>query len=54
MTDSRDPGAEDASGPPGGMPRWVRMFLIVLALAVAAAVITFVAGVDHGPGLHGP
>ena len=54
MADQHDPAAGDANGPLGGMPRWVKLFLIILAVAVVAAIVTFLAGVDHGPRLHGP
>jgi hypothetical protein len=37
-----------------GMPRWVKVFLIVAFLLVVAFVVTKLAGVEHGPGLHGP
>jgi hypothetical protein len=41
-------------GTPTGMPRWVKVFgIIVIALALAF-VISRLAGVRHGPGLHTP
>jgi hypothetical protein len=40
--------------PTTGMPRWVKVFLIVAILLVVAFVMTKLAGVQHGPGLHGP
>ncbi len=43
-----DPGSERY-----GMPRWVKVSLIVFAVLVVAFVISMLAGVDHGPGLHG-
>ena len=40
--------------PVRGMPRWVKVFLIVAILLVLAFVVSFLAGVQHGPGLHNP
>jgi hypothetical protein len=39
---------------PGVMPRWVKVFLIVVIVLVVALVVSFLAGVGHGPGLHTP
>lgn len=36
------------------MPRWVKVFLIVVVVLAAAFVVTRLAGVEHGPGRHGP
>ena len=36
------------------MPRWVVVSLIVLALVAGIFIVTRLAGVDHGPGLHRP
>ena len=35
-------------------PRWVKMFGIILAVVVLLFVISLLAGVRHGPGLHTP
>ena len=36
-----------------GMPRWVKVFLIVAAaLVVLAVVVMLVVGGEHGPGRH--
>lgn len=44
----------DAETPPG-MPRWVKVFvLIVVLLVLLAVVILFLLGGDHGPGGHAP
>lgn len=46
-------GRDSEAGP--GMPRWVRVFLIVgvaVVLLFAVAKVTGVGG-DHGPGRHG-
>jgi hypothetical protein len=37
-----------------GLPRWVKVSAIILAVAVLVAIaVTLIAGVDHGPGRHG-
>jgi hypothetical protein len=41
-------------GPDTGMPRWVKVSLIIAILLVVALVVSFLAGVQHGPGLHTP
>jgi hypothetical protein len=52
----RDPaglGADGASAP--GMPRWVKLSLIVVAVLVLLLVIVMlIAGGDHGPSRHAP
>ena len=54
-----EPSPDDAvvglEGPNGGMPRWVKVSLLVglaLVLMFVLAQVTGVAG-DHGPGRHG-
>jgi hypothetical protein len=37
-----------------GMPRWVKVFLIVVAVLALALVVTRLAGIQHGPSLHEP
>ena len=40
---------------PPGMPRWVKVFvLIVILVILLVVVIMFVVGGDHGPGRHAP
>ena len=60
MTDSApdldtaaDAATEDAASP-GGMPRWVKVFLIIGLALVLLLVIGKVTGVggNHGPGRH--
>jgi hypothetical protein len=54
------PETDDATGlrpggePTAGMPRWVKVSLIIAIVLVLALVISFLAGVGHGPGLHTP
>ncbi len=49
---------EDASratptgGSTPGMPRWVKVSLLVAAVLIALFVVLKIAGVDHGPGRH--
>jgi hypothetical protein len=35
------------------MPRWVKIFLAVVLIIVAALLISRALGVQHGPGMHG-
>jgi hypothetical protein len=51
-TDANDTGVRPGVRPPG-MPRWVKVLLIVAIILVLAFVVSFFAGVQHGPGLHG-
>lgn len=56
MTDQTDqPSAIDDPGPTRvGMPRWVKVSLIVLGAVIALFIALQLAGVggDHGPGRH--
>lgn len=36
------------------MPRWVKVFIIIGIVLALGFVITLIAGVEHGPGLHQP
>jgi hypothetical protein len=40
--------------PTTGMPLWVKVFLVVAIVLAVALLVTRLAGVEHGPGLHGP
>ena len=46
-----------ASGEGGGvhpgMPRWVKAAIVVVLVVVVVLVIGKLAGVEHGPGMHG-
>lgn len=42
----------DSEAPPG-MPRWVKVFVLVVILLLVVAIM-LVAGGDHGPGRHAP
>jgi len=46
----RDPGPGSARG----TPRWVKVFGIIALVLVLVFVISLLAGVRHGPGLHTP
>ena len=50
--DEGDIGPEHSST--RGTPRWVKVFGIILAVVVLLFVISLLAGVRHGPGLHTP
>ena len=45
---SQDTGAKP------GMPRWVKVFGIIVVFLVLLFVISLLAGVRHGPGMHTP
>jgi hypothetical protein len=45
---SQDTGARP------GMPRWVKVFGIIVIVLVLLFVISLLAGVQHGPGMHAP
>jgi hypothetical protein len=49
FSEAKDTGLRP--GPPG-IPRWVKVFLIVLILLVVALIVSLIAGVEHGPRLH--
>jgi hypothetical protein len=36
------------------MPRWVKVFIIIGIVLVLGFIISMIAGVQHGPGLHTP
>jgi len=36
------------------MPRWVKVFIVIGIVLVLGFVVTLIAGVEHGPGIHGP
>jgi hypothetical protein len=51
--DTAGVGADGASPP--GMPRWVKLSLIVVAvLVIAVVVVMLIAGGGHGPSRHAP
>ena len=57
MGDQRPNRRHEGSGENGssttGMPRWVKVFLIVAAaLVVLAVVVMLIVGGEHGPGRH--
>jgi hypothetical protein len=49
---SRNPGSD--RGSPPSTPRWVKVFGIIALVLVLLFVISLLAGVRHGPGLHTP
>jgi hypothetical protein len=52
-SDRNDSGYDKARGPSTGVPRWVKVFLLVaVAIAVLGVVLMLLVGGDHGPGRH--
>jgi hypothetical protein len=56
-TESRDAenmgvGADRPTPP--RMPRWVKVSIVIIVVLALAFVVTRLAGVQHGPGLHTP
>jgi len=49
-----DTGVGAGRAPTTGMPRWVKVFLIIAIVLVLALVISRLLGIQHGPGLHSP
>ena len=43
----------DRRPPRPPMPRWVRVFLVIVLVIAAALVISQALGIQHGPGMHG-
>ena len=53
-SDARTAGAASAErGSHPGMPRWVKAAIAVVLVLVVVLVIGKLAGVEHGPGMHG-
>jgi hypothetical protein len=53
----REPGDDQDVGvgpKPVGMPRWVKVFLVIIVVLVLALIVSWLLGVQHGPGLHNP
>ena len=45
---------EPGHGSTPGTPRWVKVFGIIALVLILVFVISLLAGVRHGPGLHTP
>ena len=45
---------EPGHGSMGGIPRWVKVFGIIALVLILIFVISLLAGVRHGPGMHTP
>jgi hypothetical protein len=52
--ESGDTGVGLGRSSTSGIPRWVRVFGIIALVLVLLFVISLLAGVRHGPGLHTP
>jgi len=51
--DRDDASIRSATDPRAAMPRWVKVFAVVLAILVLLAVAMFlIGGGEHGPGRH--
>ena len=52
-SDRDNAGYDPAQGPATGVPRWVKVFLLVaVAIVVLGVVMMLLVGGDHGPGRH--
>jgi hypothetical protein len=53
MTDSpAQPEDPSDTGAPAGMPRWVKVFVVLALIAVVLLVVGLLVGGNHGPGRH--
>jgi putative exporter of polyketide antibiotics len=51
--DSDNAGDDPAQSPAPGVPRWLKVFLLVAtAIVVLGVVVMLLVGGDHGPGRH--
>ena len=52
-SDRDDTGYDQVQGPTAGLPRWVKVFLLVAAgVVVLGVVVMLLVGGGHGPGRH--
>ena len=52
-SDSNNAGTDPVQGPVTGVPRWVKVFLLVSsAIVVLGVVMMLLVGGGHGPGRH--
>ncbi|HEX2088445.1 MAG TPA: hypothetical protein VHI54_00725 [Actinomycetota bacterium] len=58
MADTRAPGSQDdttrGTRERPHTPRWVIVSLVIVGVLAVAFIVTRLAGVQHGPGLHTP
>jgi hypothetical protein len=48
-----NPGYDPAQSPAPGLPRWLKVFLLVATvMVVLGVVVMLLVGGDHGPGRH--
>ena len=39
---------------PPGVPRWLKVSAVIIVVLILVAIgVSFIAGMEHGPGLHG-
>lgn len=55
-TPGTGPDGPEGPGPAStnGMPRWVKVFLLIAVAVALAFAVSVLTGVRHGPGLHAP
>jgi plastocyanin len=50
-----DTDTRSTEDPPSGLPQWVKVSAIIgIIVVMVVVIVTFVGGVEHGPGMHGP
>lgn len=59
MADRPNPQPSDSAGTrpgpaPAGMPRWVKVLIIIAIVLALAFLVSQLLGLQHGPGLHNP
>lgn len=54
LDNDNDPRARHNRGSTVGTPRWVKVFGIIAIVLALLLVVSLLAGVEHGPGLHAP
>jgi hypothetical protein len=47
-------GGSETTGAAQGMPRWVKVFVVLGVLLLLSVIVALLAGGEHGPGRHGP
>jgi hypothetical protein len=53
----REPGDDTSVRPtssPSGMPRWVKVFIVVAIVLTLAFIVSQLLGIQHGPRRHSP
>ena len=50
--DLDETGATGRQASPSGMPRWVKVFVVIGVILVVVLLVALLAGGNHGPGRH--